>query len=305
MRSEDMTDIIKLSADHVSYSFSADHPPALEVHSGATIAVETRDAYDRRFRAANGVDSHPPDPGRPAGNPVTGPIAVRGLVPGDGLDVKIERIELGSTGYVAAAPGIGVLGDAGIELRVVTFDVRPDGLWFDGRLRLPLRPMVGTIGVAPAEGAISSRLVGRHGGNLDCNDIGAGATVHLPVFVAGGLLGIGDVHASMGFGEVYSGVNIDAAVTVTVARVPRAGWARPWFETAAELMTLGIGATVEDAIREATADMTGLLQSRLGLSFTEAVVLTGAACDVRAGQTSKFGMDVTVYAAFPKSALAQ
>jgi len=300
-----MTDAINLSADSVTYSFSVDHAPTIEVDSGATIAVETRDAYDRRSRAASGVQCHLADRDRSAGNPVTGPIAVRGLLPGDGLNVTIEKIALGSTGYVAAAPGIGVLGDRGIESRVVTFEVHPDGLWFDGRLRLPLRPMVGTIGVAPANGAISSLLVGRHGGNLDCNDVAVGATVHLPVFVPGGLLGVGDVHAGMGFGEVYSGVNIDAVVTLTVARVPRAGWARPWFETAAELMTLGIGATVEDAIREATADMTELLQSRLGLSFTEAVVLTGAACDLRAGQTSKFGMDATVYAAFPKSALTR
>jgi amidase len=229
---------------------------------------------------------------------------VRGARPGDGLIVTIEQIDLGTTGYVAAVPGIGVLGDTAIEPRVATFTVRDGGLWFNDRLRLPLRPMVGVIGLAPASGAVPCLQLGYHGGNLDFNDITAGTTCCFPVAVAGGLLALGDVHASMGFCEVHSGVNIDATVTLRVEHVPDAGWARPWFQTATEIMTIGVEDQIDDAIRQATLGMVQLLQQRLGVSHTEAIMLAGAMADIRLGQAARFGVKVSAYAAFPRAALS-
>ena len=69
-------------------------------------------------------------------------------------------------------------------------------------------------------------------------------------------------------------------------------------------MTLGVEERIEDAIREATLGMTALLEARLGVSHTEAVVLAGAACDLRLGQASRFGVKVSAYAVFPKSVLS-
>lgn len=298
-----MSDVIRLSADRVVSSFSSANPPAVEVASGCTMVVETRDSYNRCFQAGASIAAYLHDRRLRASNPVTGPIFVRDLRPGDGLDVTIHRIELGANGYVAAVPGIGVLGDADIVPTLAVFDTRPDGLWFRGR-RLALRPNVGTIGVAPASGSVPTLEIGRHGGNLDCNDITEGTTLHVPVYSPGGLLALGDVHARMGFGEVYSGVNIDAVVTLSLQRVPDARWERMWFEDASSVMTLGVGARVEEAIEEATRSMTSLLCRRLGVSMTEAIVLTGAACDIRLGQASKFGVNVSSYAVMPKVALA-
>lgn len=297
-----MSDIIRLNADAVVSSFSSAHPPAIEVASGCTMVVETRDSYDRCFQGGAGITAYLRDRRTRASNPVTGPIFMRDLRPGDGLDVTIHRIALGANGYVAAVPGIGVLGDAGIVPTLAVFDTRPDGVWFRGR-RLALRPNVGTIGVAPARGSVPTLDIGCHGGNLDCNDITEGTTLHLPVYSPGGLLALGDVHARMGFGEVYSGVNIDAEVTLSLARMPDARWEQVWFEDASSVMTLGVGPRVEDAIEEATRGMTALLCLRLGVSMTEAIVLTGAACDIRLGQASKFGVNVSCYAVMPKAAL--
>ena len=58
------------------------------------------------------------------------------------------------------------------------------------------------VGVAPAEGEILTFLAGPHGGNLDDHMNGIGATLHIPVFQPGALLAIGDMHASMGDGEI-------------------------------------------------------------------------------------------------------
>lgn len=298
-----MTSPLRLSADHVVYSFSATHTPALELVSGQTVVIETRDAYDRFFSRNPDVAEYLRRRSSLRVNPATGPIFVQDLQPGDGLDVTIERIELGPAGYVAVVPGIGVLGNARFEPRLVVFDIRPDGLWWNDRVHLPLRPMVGVIGVAPQGPAVPSSELGDHGGNLDVNDITVGATVHLPVNVAGGLLALGDVHASMGDGEVYSGVNTDAWVTVRLRRVTAAGWRRPWLETRERIITVGVAAQVEDAIAAATQAMTELLEQRLAVSRAEAMALTGAACDIRLGQASKFGVKASVFAAFPKSAL--
>ncbi|MDD2764623.1 MAG: acetamidase/formamidase family protein [Opitutaceae bacterium] len=298
-----MPEPIRLSAEKAVYTFSPGHPPAVAAESGATLDVETRDAYDRQFHESRDVNRYLRERRSRPSNPVTGPIFVEGVAPGDGIDVKIERIHLGPTGYVAAVSGIGVLGDTEIVPRISPFEVRPDGLWYEGRLRLPLRPMIGVIGVAPAAGAIPCVQLGYHGGNMDFNDITEGTLIHFPANAAGGLLALGDVHASMGFCEVHSGVNIDATVRLRVTRVPGAGWKRPWFETGSEIMTIGVEEQLDDAIREATRGMVAMLQQRLGVSYTEAIVLAGASVDIRLGQAAKFGVKVSAYAAFPKSAL--
>jgi amidase len=293
----------RLSGDRVIYSFSPQHPPALVVNSGDMVEVETRDAYDRQFRENPDIERYLRERGSHGSNPATGPIFVEEVIPGDGLDVMIERIDLGPTGYVAAVPGIGVLGHTKIIPRISNFHVQHNALWYEGRLRLPLRPMVGVIGVAPTSGSIPCLQLGYHGGNLDFNDVREGTTFHFPVSAQGGLLAIGDVHASMGFCEVHSGVNIDATVRLRVQRVPCAGWEKPWFETAEEVMAFGVEDQLEDAIREATLGMVTLLQQRLKVSYTEAIILTGASADIRLGQAAKFGVKVSAYAAFPKSAL--
>ncbi len=298
-----MPNTVRLSADNVIYSFSPHHHPAIEIESGDTLVVETRDAYDRQFDDNLDLERYLRERRSRPTNPATGPIYVCNLSPGDGLDVLIERIDLGPRGFVAAVPGIGVLGETDIKPRVSAFEVRGDGLWYEGKVRLPLRPMVGVIGVAPADKEIPCLQLGYHGGNLDFNDITAGTTVHFPVAVAGGLLAIGDVHASMGFCEVHSGVNIGATVQLRVGRAPAAGWERPWFETATEVMTIGVEEKIEDAIRQATLRMVSLLQRLLAISYTEAIMLAGASADIRLGQAAKFGVKVSAYAAFPKSAL--
>jgi amidase len=294
-----------LSSDKVVYTFSSQHPPAIVIKSGDTVEVETRDAYDRQFRKNMDINHYLREKNLHPSNPATGPIFVEDVFPGDGLDVLIKKINLGLIGYVAAVPGVGVLGDTEIIPQVSYFQVRTDGLWYKGRLRLPLRPMIGVIGVAPVCDSIPCLQLGYHGGNLDFNDITEGTTLHFPVSVPGGLLAIGDVHASMGFCEVHSGVNIDATVTLRVERVPNVDWKKPWFETPKEIMTIGVADQLEDAIREATFGMVALLQRKLKVSYTEAIILAGASVDIRLGQAANFGVKVSAYAAFPKSALAR
>ena len=297
-----MKPAIRVGREKVIHEFWGEHAPAAVVESGARLIFETLDAYNGHFHRDPDIHSYLEKDKAPS-NPATGPVFLRGLCPGDGLDATIERIDLTGIAYLAIIPGLGVLGDTLSEPRLARLQVKPDGLWYEGRIRLPLRPMVGVIGVAPTGPPVRALEQGYHGGNLDCREIGEGTTVHLPVFVAGGLLAVGDVHANMGAGEPYSGININASVTLTVRRVPRAGWERVWFETDSEVMTVGVEDRIEDAIREANAGMVEMLVRRLGVTHSDAVALCGAACDIRLGQASVFSVRVSAYAAFPKVAL--
>src|SRR6266480_3729076 len=87
-----------------------------------------------------------------------------------------------------------------------------------GRLALPIAPMLGCFGVAPARGeAISTATSGRHGGNMDYRGFAEGVTVYFPVLVPGALLHVGDGHARQGDGEIVgTGIEVSMDVELTV-----------------------------------------------------------------------------------------
>jgi len=172
---------------------------------------------------------------------------------------------------------------------------------FSDRIRFPVRPMVGVIGTAPSGQAVASFYPGPHGGNLDINEIAAGSTVYLPVAVPGALLAIGDVHATMGDGELTGGgIDIPAVVTVQLRSHKGVGWQRPVVETPEAWSTCGNAASLAEAIRIATRDMVALLSDRLSISREEGFLLVGVAGDARIGQAAELGMDVTAYVRIPK-----
>jgi amidase len=99
-----------------------------------------------------------------------------------------------------------------------------------GRLTLPLAPMLGCFGVAPAHGeAISTATSGRHGGNMDYRGFRTGVAVSFPVLVPGALLHVGDGHALQGDGEIVgTGIEIsfDVQFTVDLRKGKWIGWPR-------------------------------------------------------------------------------
>ncbi|MCW2573494.1 MAG: hypothetical protein JWO88_3552, partial [Frankiales bacterium] len=176
-------------------------------------------------------------------------------------------------------------------------------LVFAEKLRFPARPMIGVIGTAPAAGMLYTADPGPNGSNIDVNSIKAGATVYLPVSVPGALLAIGDIHASMGEGEVCgTGVEIRGEATVRVHLLKQQAPRRVWLETRDDWITTGQGATLEEAVHESVEGMTQLLMKQFDLDRTEAFLLVSARGDVRIGQSARIpGCDATTYVMFPKS----
>ncbi len=130
-----------------------------------------------------------------------------------------------------------------------------------------------------------------------------GATVHLPVAVPGALLAIGDVHGSMGDGEITMiGLEICGEVTVTVDLVKATPLSRPWIETEELWITAGDALDPAEALRIAADEMVDLLQRKLAIGFDEAYMLMSATVDVQVCQICGPGsFPVTSRAVFPHS----
>ncbi len=265
------------------------NPPALVVQPGETVLVETELCSGDWLHTAD--DRWRPGIGR-GPNPASGPIYVEGAGPGDVLAVRIDAIAVDSLGYTGFAPGQNPFPDwiRQQEWGIVTRTVRIEGgfVQWDERLRLPVQPMVGLLGTAPEFEVLSNARNGRHGGNMDVQEVTAGATVHLPVYVPGALLHVGDVHARQGDGEICCGGGIETRgeVTLTIAAVRhrprRMSW--PRIENAEYLIAVGCARPAEDAFRIAVQELVYWLSDDYGLDEREAVLLLGQVLEARCTQ---------------------
>ena len=274
--------MIRISRENIVYSFDKAQPPVATVDAGGEICFETWDARTGTVQSEGDllVKPHPRGP-----NPATGPVTIRGAAPGDALIVEILDIAVGSQGYTGIRPGQGVLGHLIGDYRTKIFRIVDGMVVFSDRIRFPVRPMVGVIGTAPSGDAVGNGYPGSHGGNMDHNDVRVGARVHLPVFVPGALLAIGDVHASMGDGEIsITALEICGEVRARVDLAKGARIGRPRIEFPEYWITTGDGPMVGDAIRVACEEMAALLRRDLGLSVEDAYMLLSIRGDVRVSQ---------------------
>ena len=259
------------------------HPPALHVRPGDTIIMQTLDAL--------GVDRAGAQRGeRP--NPQSGPVWLEGANAGDALEVRIERLTPSrSSGWTRHPLAPNVLdpdqaarlpdretADWVIDLaaEAVRLADPPPAL---AGLALPLDPMIGCFGVAPADGqAISTSTPGQHGGNMDWRGFRPGAIVWFPVSVPGALFFAGDGHARQGDGEI-SGTGVEVSMEMELQLDLRKGWAIRWprgvTSDGAELFTVGSARPLDQALQHATTEMLAWLNADYGLDIVAASHLMG------------------------------
>ena len=288
-----------LTRDQIVYSLDKAHPPVLEIAPGETVRFQTYDACSGTVRTSADLLDRPHPKGA---NPATGPVGVTGAWPGDSLTVEILDIALAGEGFLAVKTGVGLLSHRADRSVTRMVPIRDGQVCFSDRIRFPVRPMVGVIGTAPEGDGVETVLPGPHGGNMDNLYVTTGATVHLPVAVPGALLGIGDVHASMGDGEITMvGLEICAEVTVKVGLLKGAPVSRPWIETPDLWITTGDASDPAESLRIAAEGMTDLLREKLDLGFEEAYMLMSARGDVQVCQICGPGnFPVTSRAVFPR-----
>jgi acetamidase/formamidase len=148
-------------------------------------------------------------------------------------------------------------------------------------VRVPVRPHLGTAGVAPdVQGRVSTIPPGVHGGNIDNWRIGAGAVMYYPVQVSGALFSIGDPHVSQGDGEL-SGTAIESSLNCLFQVILRKDFSfpSPLLETPNWWIVHGFDEDLNVAMRAASLDMLGLLTEHRGLSRNDAYSLMSVAAD--------------------------
>jgi acetamidase/formamidase len=286
-------------------------PPLLRIAPGDTVVYRTPDAGWDQWPPGTAYDS--PRPGRPegAGHALVGPVAVAGAEPGDTLVVHIREVVARDWGWGVHRPGLAPL--AGIlagepddcaapYLQHIHLD-RASGLWqFSEEIAILAAPFMGIFGVAPAQaGRTPTHVPGPYGGNMDCKELVAGATLYLPVFRPGALFSVGDGHGAQGDGEV-DGAAIETGmdrlvlefglVKAAAPRLPRA-------ETPTHLLFLAFDEDLDRAVVAAGRDVIAFLKATRGLSHDQAYNLISLAVDFRITQVVD-GLK-GVHAMLPKS----
>ncbi len=284
--------------------FDPEAEPLAEVASGERIVVETADSVCGLAKAEAPKGLHVEEVLARLGGacPVTGPFHVTGARPGDVVEVELHRVDpapAAGEAWTGIFGGFGALQHEGFsleqplrpELRRVPYR---DGLArlpvSGGTVALPLRPFLGTVGVAPRrERRLSFSQSPEYPGDVDQPALGAGATLRLPVNVPGALLAFGDAHGAQGDGEITGvAVEIEAEVELTVRVRDReeAGFVSlPQLDTAAAIGSLaGLqGANLADCARAAYLDLVQRLVRGHRFTIADAYQLLGQAGRLRVG----------------------
>jgi len=280
--------------------WSKNEPPALTVASGDVVTFDCIDGGNGQITPDSTADAIRNFDVSLA-DPVFGPVYVDGAEPGDALEVEVLELETANWGWTAIVPQFGLLQEDFPEAHLKTWTLpgpcEEKLASFNDRIKIPTRPFMGTMGVAPgAEGEFSTIPPLETGGNIDCRHITKGARLLLPVRTPGALFSCGDGHAAQGDGEVC-GCAIETPMKVTLRFAVRKSytWVRsPQFHCPAQseaekcvlpeagsYSTMGIDSDLLEATRKAVRAMIQYLASRKGLSPVDAYMLCSVVADVR------------------------
>lgn len=277
--------------DNLKYALSANDSAIAEINAGESVTAECEINCNSGVITSVSSVLSPEKVKLPFVNPATGPIVVRDAKPGQMLTVTIEEMILGPIGYTALWPGLGIFPDwvrqkeFGIQTRAM--EVRDGFVYWDENRRLPVRPMVGVLGVAPVHGAVLTVDNGPNGGNLDVQEITTGSRISFVVNKEGADLYIGDCHAIQGDGECVGMGATEIAADVTFSaslseRPARMTW--PRIETETHIATIGCARPLEDAMRIAFEQMVYWLADDYGFTEAEAYMFLAQVAEARCTQ---------------------
>ncbi|MEA5019174.1 MAG: acetamidase/formamidase family protein [Gordonibacter sp.] len=272
----------ELNDEHVLFAFDKELKPVMTVASGETVRIRTKDCFGNQVRTPeDALDEIDWD----AINPATGPIYVEGAMPGGALKVTIDNIELDNQTASCTGKNEGVCGDLFEKWCTRLCPIENDKLVWNDKLSIPLNPMIGVIGVAPAGDPVNCGTPGSHGGNMDNTAITTGATLYFPVAAEGALFGCGDMHAAMGDGEIsVSGAEVAGWATVTLTALPNLHLINPLIENSTHFGVIASAETLDAAANNAVHDMVALLHNRTGTPEDELVLLLSLVANVQVCQ---------------------
>ena len=273
----------KLTRDNVFYAFSPDLEPTMSVLQGEEFTLETHDCFTGQLRSEQDLlDVLDWD----RVNPATGPVYFEGVQPGDVVRVDILKLSVINQATMVTVPQEGVLGDMITEMETAVLKYAGDHVIFRDKISIPMAPMIGVIGVAPAQGKIPNGEPAAHGGNMDCTLISEGVSVYFTASVPGALFGCGDFHAVMGDGEiVICGAESPGEVRLRAQVVPALkGLPTPFIETPEEFAAVASASSLDQAGTDATHNMAAFLTRFAPLSINDAGLLMSLVGDLKVCQ---------------------
>ncbi|MFF8908995.1 acetamidase/formamidase family protein [Streptomyces olivaceoviridis] len=276
---------VRPEPDQYAWTFGGAAPLA-RIAPGTVLDLYTEDCFAGRVRSEKDLVSEVCE--FPYLNPQTGPFHIEGAEPGDTVAVHFVSIEPARDW--AASTTVPLFGALTSTHTTATLQPPlPERVWIwqldrarrtalfqardsDLQVELPMDPMHGTVGVAPANLEVRSALVpDAHGGNMDTPEMRAGVTCFLGVNVDGALLSLGDGHARQGEGETC-GVAVECAMNTVVVVDLLKDVATPWprLESDTHIISTGSARPLEDAFRISQLDLVRWLVRDYGFSELDA-----------------------------------
>ena len=270
--------------DNVYNRFSKDNIPALKVSDNETFMVETQLNGGTWLNSIDDLW----DPSKSRGPNLCTVIEIEGAMPGDTLAVEIIDVKPGKLGYTGFAGWRNKLSQLIYpnDWDVVTKTVRITDEYVDwsDELKLPLKPMIGTIATAPENGEQSTQYAYENGGNMDVQEVTNGTTIYLPINVEGALLHVGDCHAIMGDGEIPHGGAIECQALLTLrVRLIKGYKAHKWIrmENDEYIMTIANNIRIKDSFAEGVHELIDWMVDDYGFTPQEAYLLLGQVLEAR------------------------
>ncbi|GAA3795557.1 acetamidase/formamidase family protein [Sphaerisporangium flaviroseum] len=285
--------------------FPTDRMPVLTVESGTVVRIDAINQFGVSapegpvaYFEALGVPAEEvlpelaevaknPRPAGSSGHILTGPIRIEGAEPGDVLEIRIMEVAPRvAYGVNSTGPGAGVCGDLldTASTRLLRLDEGDQYYSFAGGFKVPFRPFMGIMGVAPptSAGLVSANPPDRWGGNLDFRDLTAGSTLYLPVFQPGGMFYTGDSHGAQGHGEVDQ-TAVEHSMSLTARFIVRkdVSLRYPRAENDTSIWCMGIDEDLDVALQIAVREAVAYLveTTKGALTTADAYALCSIAVD--------------------------
>jgi acetamidase/formamidase len=283
----------------------------LEIDSGDTVIVETRDVSDNQIgpgsttEVVGGLDWD-------RVYPLAGPIAIEGAAPGDTVAVEVLDIHTEGWGWTAVLPGLGLLPEEFPDAYLRVFDISNGEFAQLESATLPLDPFLGTMGVCPG-GAEKQPVMppGPFGGNMDTRQLNRGTTLFLPVHTPGALFSTGDAHGVQGDGEVcVTGLEAPMYASLRFTLEKGRTIPAPQYRTAGRPSplgplygTTGVGGDLYKAAQDAVMAMIEHIDRTYGLTPEDAYLLCSLCVDLRISEIVDAGQYI-VSALLPEMVFA-
>jgi acetamidase/formamidase len=282
-----------LPDERVHFQWDTDNEAVLEIDSGDTVVVWTRDVSDNQLRP-DSTASELADLDWDRVYPLNGPIAVHRAEPGGTLAIEILDIHTQGWGWTAVLPGLGLLPEDFPDAYLRIFDLsNGDVAHLGDDIAIPLEPFLGTMGVCP-EGASKQAVMppGTFGGNMDTRQLVGGSTLYLPVQVEGAMFSCGDAHGAQGDGEVcVTGIEAPMFASLRFTLDKNRSIPAPQYRTPAPLTprvnsapfygTTGVGGDLYAAAQDAVRAMVDHIAGSYGLGRQDAYLLCSLVVDLK------------------------